>query len=122
MTDHTTTRPPQPRRKRSQRPGNIAKAARVAEITPEEREAALAAAREAIANRLAVEQDRQRREAIELDRERLGEWARRMGDLVARLPLPQTDHGRELVHRLRVRLGIVRNDLELAGVLDAEKK
>jgi hypothetical protein len=43
-------------------------------------------------------------------------------DLAARLPHPQTESGRDLVHGVRVCLGLVRIELELAGVLGGEKK
>jgi hypothetical protein len=51
--------------------------------------------------------------ANEMDAEIIGEWSRRLADLAARMPVARTEHGRELVGRLRVRLAIALNDIEL---------
>jgi hypothetical protein len=74
--------------------------------------AAAAAARDETLARQRAEQAAAERE---MDAEIIGEWSRRLADLVARLPNLRTEHGRELVGRLRVRSGVMLNDIELAG-------
>jgi hypothetical protein len=74
-----------------------------------------AAAAEARQRKLEQQRAEQAAASIEMDIEVVGEWARRLADLAARLPNLRTEAGRDLVGRLRVRSGVMLNDIELAG-------
>lgn len=92
-----------------------------APITAAEQQQARYAAADARQRKLERQRAEQQATAVAMDAEVIAEWARRLADLAARIPNARTDAGRELVGRLRVRLGIVANDIELAG-FGTEKK